>query len=718
MSLNKVCGSAAGLILMLGMVLSLNAQQTPKQGRCASMQLLESSLAKDPLLKARFNNSKSQLQRAVTQRLAQPSARIAAAPIYIPIVFHIVLTDPTVVTDAQIQAQLDTLNKDFAGLNADSVNIPAVFKPLFGKSVIQFKLAQRTPNDQPTNGIVRKVTSRNSFSITNDGVKYNSAGGDNAWDPSRYLNVWICRIAGGILGYATFPGGGAQSAQGVVILNSSLPGGGAPYDQGRTLTHETGHYFFLYHIWGDDDGDCTGSDEVNDTPDQGDATFGCPGGAVITDNCTGTAPGILHEDYMDYTDDACMFMFTNQQAVRMETALSINRSSLLTSNGAEPLPLKTLDVALNSSPDMPTRVCDASVSPVVLLHNKGAATITSANIITSIDGTAVVTTHWSGTVQSLANVLAYANAVTLTAGKHTVTVTVADPNGGADMDNSNNTLTYSIEYYPPVTIPLTEDFESTTFPPPGWDVVNPDNGTSWQRITGVSKSGNGAVMIPNYTYELDNEKDYLRLPLADITNADSAFLSFQVATAARSNTGPFNIKFDTLQVLISTDCGKTYNSLYKRAGSSLYTSITATSQAFAPAAGDWRKDSVDCTPYINKGPVMLAFLNTTENGNNVYLDDVRIYKKAAVNVSLRERGWLVTPNPVKDKVTIQFYPLPENLKGISIYNSAGQKVAAQLINAPAATYGNYQFDLGRYASGVYIVQIVFSDRTEYQRIIK
>ena len=715
MLLIKVKRFGVALVLFLGMTLSLNAQQ---KGRCASMQLLESSFAKDPLLKARFNNSKSQLRLAVAQRLTQPSARIAAATIYIPIVFHIVLTDPTVVTDAQIQAQLDTLNKDFAGLNADSVNIPAAFKPLFGKSIIQFKLAQRTPDNQPSNGIVRKVTTRNSFSISNDGVKYNSSGGDNAWDPSRYLNIWVCRISGGILGYATFPGGGAQSSQGVVILSSSLPGGGAPYDQGRTLTHETGHYFFLYHIWGDDDGDCTGSDDVNDTPDQGDATFGCPGGAVITDNCTGTAPGILHEDYMDYTDDACMFMFTNQQVARMETALSLNRNSLLTSNGAEPLPLNTLDVALNSSADMPARVCDASVSPVVLIRNKGAVTITSANIITSIDGTAVATTHWNGTVQTLANVQAVANAVTLTPGKHTVTVTVAAPNGGTDMDNSNNTLTYSIEYYPPVTIPLTEDFENTNFPPPGWDIVNPDNGATWQRIQGVGKSGNSAVVIPNYTYAQENEKDYLRLPLADITNADSAFLSFQVATAARSNTGIFNIKFDTLQVLISTDCGKTYSSLYKRAGSSLFTGSTTANQAFVPAAGDWRKDSVDCTPYINKGPVMLAFLNTTENGNNVYLDDVRIYKKAALHTTLREKGWLVTPNPVKDKVTVQFYPLPDNLKGISIYNSAGQKVAEQRINASAASYGSYQFDLGRYASGVYVVQIVFADRTEYQKIVK
>jgi hypothetical protein len=712
MSRGKLYGSVAGVLMILAMTLNAIAQQ-----RCGTMQVLQNELARDPQLKARFNNSKVELQIAVNQRLSQPAARESAATVYIPVVFHIVLPDPAIITDEQIQAQLDTLNKDFAGLNADSINIPAAFKPLFGKSAIQFKLAQRTPDNQATNGIVRKITTRSSFSLANDGVKFNASGGDNAWDPARYLNIWVCNISGNILGYATPPGSSAAASQGVVILYRSLPGGSAPYDQGRTLTHETGHYFFLYHIWADDDGACNGSDYVNDTPNQSDATYGCPGGTVVTDDCTKATPGILYQNFMDYTNDACMLLFTKQQVTRMETALNLYRSSLVTSNGAEPPPLKTIDISLNSSSAMPARICKPDLLPVVTLFNKGAQTITSANIITSVDGSPPVTIHWSGSVQSLKNVDAFMNGITLTAGKHTIKITVADPNGSVDMDASNNTLTYVVEYYPPVTIPLSEDFESSTFPPPGWDIVNADRGTTWQKVSALAKSGHGAVMLPNYSYVLNDEKDYLRLPQTDITNTDSAFLSFQVAAAERSNAGVFNILWDTLEVLISTDCGNSYSSLYKKWGASLYTGA-ATSGSFIPAAAEWRKDSVNLTPYINAGPVMLAFLNTTENGNNIYLDDVRIYKKAAVNPRLREKGWLVTPNPVKDKVTVQFYPLPGNLKSISIFNSAGQKVAGQAIHAGAASYGSYQFDCSRFAGGVYIVQIVFEDRTVYQKIIK
>lgn len=706
----------AVVIIVLGLSLQATAQQHPD--RCGTMQLLESTLSNNPMLKQQFNNNLLQLQQEVSRRIAQPNARANAATVYIPVVFHIVMTNPAVVTDAQLQAQLDTLNKDCAGQNADSSKIPAAFKPLFGKSNIQFVLAARTPDNQPSNGIVRKVTTKTSFSMATDGVKYASSGGDNAWDANRFMNVWICNLSGGVLGYATPPGSSSNAAQGIVVLYSSLPGGAYPYDQGRTLTHETGHYFFLYHIWGDDGGGCSGTDGVNDTPDQSDATFGCPNGTVVTDMCTTTTPGILYEDFMDYTDDACMVMFTNQQVTRMQTALSLYRSSLLTSNGAIPPTLNALDASLVSNVQMPTRVCTATFSPVVNLYNKGSQTLTSVSLLTSIDGGAAVTTKWTGSIKSLSNTVEYVSPITLTAGRHTIKITVVDPNGGTDLDATNNTLSYVVDYYPPASIPFAEDFEGTVFPPAGWDIVDADKVLTWQKINGVSASGSNGVKISNYSYTDNDQKDYLRLPQLEITNTDSAFLSFELAAAGKTNTGTINFLWDTLQVLISTDCGATYTSLYKKWGNGLFTGKATSDHAFVPASNEWRKDSIDLSAYINKGPVMLAFRNTTENGNDIFIDDINIYKKAAVNSALRDKGWLVTPNPVRDVLTVQFYPLPENVKGINIYNSAGQKVASRLLHTQAAVYGSYQFDCRQFASGVYIVQVVFGDRTEYRKIVK
>ena len=212
---------------------------------------------------------------------------------------------------------------------------------------------------------------------------------------------------------------------------------------------------------------------------------------------------------------------------------------------------------------------------------------------------------------------------------------------------------------------------------------------------------------------MNDEQDYLRLPIASISNVDSAFLSFQVAAAVKTNPSTRGYIRDTLQVLISTDCGATYTSLYKKWDSSLITRRSASITSFVPAPSEWRKDSVDLSPFINAGPFLLAFMNTTENENNIYLDDISIYSKS-INPNLISKGFMVTPNPAAGVVTIQFYPFPLTLKAILLYNSAGQKIAEQAANGTS----RYTFNLSHFASGVYFVQAVFSDKKLMQKVIK
>ncbi|AXY75011.1 T9SS C-terminal target domain-containing protein [Paraflavitalea soli] len=694
------------------------AQQKQNVDRCATVELLQNNLERNPALKVNFERSVQEMRQAAALRLTQPQTALKeeAEPVYVPIVFHIVLQNPNLVSDAQIQAQLDTLNIDFAGLNSDSTKIPAAFKPLFGKAKIQFKMAQRTPNDEPTTGINRYVTTRASYAYTDNTLKYASSGGADAWDPARYLNIWVTNISGGILGYATFPQGSVAAEQGVVVLYSSLPGGSAaPYNKGRTLTHETGHYFFLYHIWGDDGGACSGSDDVNDTPNQTDKTGGCPSG-VVTDACSPVAPGIMYQNYMDYTDDACMVMFTRQQATRMESAVATYRASLLTSNGADPVVLKNVNAALRSINAPVSRICNASFAPSITLRNLGLQTLTSANIYAAIDGGVPVRTQWTGSLASRATMNVTLNNLTAVAGKHTLKIYVADPNGTVDGELTNDTLATSFEYYPPVDPPLTEGFEGSTYPPQGWDILNPDSYLTWERVTGVAKTGNASVVMRNLQYEQNGPKDYLRLPLVNIGTADSAFLTFQVAAAVQTDPSTPGNVWDTLQVLVSTDCGNTYTSLYKKWGNSLITRKTATTQSFVPASTEWRKDSVDLTGYVGAGPIMLAFLNSSEYENNIYLDDINVYK-VSINPNLRAKGVLVTPNPTSGAISVQFYPNPTNLKGIAIYNVAGQKVVERLVGNNNATT-RYDFDLSAFANGLYSVRVVFTDRTVVQKVIK
>ncbi|WP_276486019.1 M43 family zinc metalloprotease [Paraflavitalea pollutisoli] len=705
---------ALAILIVLGS--PVYAQLKVAVERCASVPLLQQNLERYPALKAQYEQTTRQMRQGITAREDVQLLGTQADTLYVPVVFHVLLTNTSLVTDAQIKAQLDTLNIDFAGLNADSSKIPAAFKSLFGKAKIQFRIAQRTPNDEPTTGINRKTTTQASYAYTDNSPKYAAKGGMDAWDPSRYLNIWLINLSGGILGYATFPGGSVTAEQGVVVQYSSVPGGSlSPYNKGRTLVHETGHYFFLYHIWGDDaKGSCAGTDEIADTPNQADASGGCPQG-VVTDNCTTTAPGIMYQNFMDYTNDACMVMFTKLQVARMQTALMVNRASLLTSNGADPIPLINLNASLRSIDNPVARICAPSFTPTITLRNLGAQRLTTAGIYASIDGAAPVRTAWTGSLASQASTIVTLSNLTTTAGKHTLKIYVAEPNGSIDGERTNDTLTTNFEYNPPVDPPITEGFEGAAFPPAGWDIVNPDAALTWERVTGVAKTGNASVVIRNLDYQQNGPLDYLRMPLVNIASADSAFVSFQVAAAVQSDLATPGNVWDTLQVLISTDCGATYTSLYKKWGENLVTRRTAVTNSFVPTAAEWRKDSVNLTAYINKGPLLLAFLNNSQFENNIYLDDINLYK-VVINPNLKDKGILVTPNPTSGALSVQFYPNPNNLKSISIYNMAGQKVAERRFSNNAGT--RIDFDLSAYASGLYTVRIVLGDKTTVHKVMK
>jgi hypothetical protein len=255
--------------------------------------------------------------------------------IRIPVVVHVVYnTTQENISDAQIQSQITVLNQDFRKLNADVANTPAAFAGLAGDSQIEFCLASVDPNGNATNGVLRVPTTATSFG-TNNTVKSSTSGGSNAWNASRYLNMWVCDISGSILGYAQFPGGSA-STDGVVIdyqYFGTIGTATAPFNKGRTATHEVGHWLNLFHIWGDDGTGCTGSDQVTDTPNAAGSNVGCPAFPRVT--CSNGPNGDMFMNYMDYTDDACMYMFSNGQVSRMRAMFATGgaRASLLTSNG-------------------------------------------------------------------------------------------------------------------------------------------------------------------------------------------------------------------------------------------------------------------------------------------------------------------------------------------------------------------------------------------------
>ena len=292
------------------------------------------------------------------------TARIAARTtiIRIPVVVHVLFhTDRENLEMDQIESQIAALNRDFRLQNADRNQIPAPFRPFAADTLIEFGLAVRDPQGNPTTGITRTRTSKEFFpydpsdpdatTILDRMIKFDGFG-KSAWPRDSYLNLWACTINNGLLGYAQFPGGPAAT-DGVVILNRAFGSAGIaapPFNLGRTGVHEVGHWLNLLHIWGDDGGGCNRSDNVDDTPNQADSN----GSELTIANfphitCNNGPNGDMFMNYMDYVNDDTMFMFTAGQLRRMNATLSGARASLSSSLGLTPVPttrLETDNIAL------------------------------------------------------------------------------------------------------------------------------------------------------------------------------------------------------------------------------------------------------------------------------------------------------------------------------------------------------------------------------------
>jgi Pregnancy-associated plasma protein-A len=277
----------------------------PTERKCSSNEVLQQKMQEDPTLEARMNQIEEFTKQVETARL------LPDGTIEIPVVVNVLYkTAAENISAAQIQSQIDILNQDFAATNVDYNNTPALFQGVrSGNTGIKFVLDQ----------VIRKSTTKSSWR-TDDAMKKSNRGGIDPTSPSTKLNLWVCTLSGGILGYAQFPGG-SLATDGVVILNTALGNTGtaaAPFNKGRTATHEVGHYLNLRHIWGD--ATC-GNDQVGDTPQHNTSNFGCPSYPHLS-TCAGT-PVEMTMNYMDYTDDACMYMFSAGQKTRMLAVFAV-----------------------------------------------------------------------------------------------------------------------------------------------------------------------------------------------------------------------------------------------------------------------------------------------------------------------------------------------------------------------------------------------------------
>lgn len=380
------------------------------QRNCGQQIYLQQLQATHPEAAAQIAEQKRQAFAAAEQYKASlkvaSTMKTTSPSVTIPVVFHIVLDSTQVAAiggtagiEDRIRTQLISLNQDYNGLNGDKSKIPAAWTSLYANIGIQFGLAIKKPDGTATAGYdIRYVTAPSAFTDVNNAcakAKTYASGGLDPWDNTKYLNIWVINMTYGsstILGITAPPGMSFPAAEKGIALyylafgTRTSVGEAFSYnnDLGRTLTHEMGHYFYLWHTWGDDGGLCPGDpggddDGIADTPPEADAKYHTPT-YPLYDACSATAPGVMFMNYMEYTDDMSMYMFTKDQAAVINGQIAILGNSYSLTQHPElasvPNYIPTIDISneINIYPNPSTGL-------FTIKFNSDSITLTNINII-------------------------------------------------------------------------------------------------------------------------------------------------------------------------------------------------------------------------------------------------------------------------------------------------------------------------------------------------
>jgi Pregnancy-associated plasma protein-A len=681
------------------------AQSQPSQRNCATDDVMQQLFQNDPAARARYENTQRQFESRIRAIMNNPQNRTQAI-VTIPVVVHVGVTAPrqALVTNAIIQSQIDTLNFYYGAQPiGDSLRVYTPFRTTYGRSEIRFCMAQRTPANAPSTGIVRTVTS-SVFSTSN-----HPSTELGAWDPTKYLNVWVVELTGGVLGYAYLPGSFTPSDPRNGFVNDFRAFGAGPgtgsggyhyneYNLGKTAVHEIGHYFNLLHPWGSGGSNptCTGTDNCADTPPTAGPTFGCPS-SPVTNTCAPADPGVQFQNHMDYADDACMYLFTVNQCSRMTTSLTLaDRIGLTTSNGCQPIITTNDDAQVSAilDPSSASSTACATVPLRVTLRNNGTNAITTANIRVRVNGADVPAAafNFAGNLAPAASTTVTMPNLNLAAlGAYTIQVHSTIPNGVPDSSPANDTSTVSITRVGTAALPVVENFEGASFPSAGWQNRNPDApGIGWARATVLSPAGTRAAFFDYYNYATNNAKDSLISPDIDMTNPPGLkLLQFDRAYASYEYP-PFPSAEDTLEIMVSTNCGASYTTVWKKFAAlvsnpnSLNTTTLNTTSLYVPGTlSDYVTETVDITSVIGASPVGRVLFKTINRfGNSLFLDNINISSQFQ-----RDMGVTVITNPLANECNNTITPqvTVRNL-GTEVLNSYTVEYTVDGANTVSATF--------------------------------
>jgi len=540
----------------------------------------------------------------------------------VPVVFHIIHDGEPYgvgrnIPDEQIYSQLRVLNEDFQRRNADAQNTPTEFQSVAGNMDIEFVIARTAPDGSPTTGINRVKGTQSSWYSYED-YQFKSL---SYWPAEDYINIWVLDLLD-FLGFAQYPVSDLPGLEGSPDVREtdgleiqykafgSIDDGNfdldPQYNKGRTVPHEMGHFFGLRHIWGDGGG-CQSTDYVDDTPVQETSTSGCPHHPHKTCNVNS-----MFMNFMDYTDDACMNLFTQLQVARMNIVIqnSPRRVSLTTSPGLEfPEPIDN-DLALTQS--APVVQCTHTISPLIWVKNVGKNHISSAQIGIAAEGSTLETKNFPLDLEPGDSVQIQFSQTQAGNGIFEFDFEIKKTNGVEDQNFFNNVETLKVVVNESEDfIPFKEDFEGAFGD--AWEIINPNGGMNWDTV--VTNFG-WSLNFNSFNNFISGDQSWAVSPTLDFSNAEAASMLFDVSYAKRAGLTQH------LDIYVSDNCGQTYSRM-----DYVLPDAPESAQRWVPdEESDWFiNEYVDLSSYAGQDDIRIAFVARNTSSNDLYLDNIELY---------------------------------------------------------------------------------------------
>lgn len=579
-------------------------------------------------------------KKVVTQlRRTRPAKQTT---LRVPVVIHVLHQGEKTGTGSnlskeRIVGQIASLNDDFRRLNADRVNTPEAFLPVAADSEIEFVLARQDPAGNPSDGIVR-VNASDSFDPrrADDLTTIRSL---SFWPAESYLNIYVNNLSSDLIGLAIFP---ETDLDGIALEPDRLfldaafvdadyfgnnPDAPAFESRGRTLTHEIGHFLGLRHIWGDGGVSCSTDDFVSDTPPADFHNSGLSSPCSFPNPSDGTVcipdQPEMFQNYMDYTDDICMNLFTEGQKTRMRVVLenSPRRNSLLTSAGLiEPARFEN-DLAVTNILSPLSSECSSQFTPSAEVTNWGTDTINSYQVALYVNGMLISISEKQKSLAPFEKDTVFFSNQIVNQTPGSVSFQITEVDAAPDGNELNNLLTTTIEQNTAASLPFIESFESGTLLV---GQIGASNIWNIQNAPNLS-AANNALTFNAFSYpNAFGSENIVTTPALDLSGFENVDLTFSYSYGFDRNA-----YHDGLQVLISYDCGRSYNAnpVFEAAGADLATVFNFSSEnAFNPTVDDWATVNILIPKPEGIGSygdqVKLAFVGLNGAGNNLFIDDI------------------------------------------------------------------------------------------------